>query len=267
MFGGRTHNVIETPAARDWPFEDVWLEVDGEKTHGWWLPVENARGAVLFSHGSGRNLSGYLEDTAFYRELGFSVLLYDYGGYGQSTGAAVGSSLLRGCACDVGTPHPRAQAAAGAHRAGRGLDGRRRDRGPGGAGLPRCCRPREHVYLDTRCAVGHLPLRPRQPDLPHPVPQHRQGGPASNARCSWSTARTTRWSRLRTGCAFSNASPRPRPLWKFTAGIPAQIRLARGLRGHVEDIPRALAPARSRLLTRAASNADPSPRGIFRHQR
>ncbi len=85
-FNGRTTEITQTPESLKWPFEDVWLEVSGEKTHGWWLPLENARGAVLFSHGSGKNISHYLDDAQYFRDDGFSVLLYDYGGYGQSTG-------------------------------------------------------------------------------------------------------------------------------------------------------------------------------------
>jgi uncharacterized protein len=86
MFGRRTSSIVETPAARNWSFEEVWMEVAGERTHGWWLPVTAARGVVLFSHGSGRNISGYLDDVALFHEAGLSVLLYDYGGYGLSTG-------------------------------------------------------------------------------------------------------------------------------------------------------------------------------------
>ena len=86
MFARRTHEIVETPTARGWDFEEVWVDVSGGRTHGWWLPLEGARRAVLFSHGSGRNISGYLEDAALYRAAGLSVLLYDYGGYGLSTG-------------------------------------------------------------------------------------------------------------------------------------------------------------------------------------
>lgn len=87
MFGRRTSAFTEMPSDRGWAYEDVWAALNGETTHGWWLPVENARGAVLFSHGSGRNISGYLQDAEIFRTLGLSVLLYDYGGYGASSGA------------------------------------------------------------------------------------------------------------------------------------------------------------------------------------
>lgn len=83
-----------TPAAEDWRVpahsrtQDVWLtSPDGTKLHAWWLPHDGAKGAVLVSHGNGGNLShrgrlaADLHDT-----LGYSVLMYDYPGYGKSEG-------------------------------------------------------------------------------------------------------------------------------------------------------------------------------------
>ena len=86
MFGRRTTEIVANPSSRNWTYEEVRLDVMGNKTYGWMIPIENARGTVLCSHGSGRNISGYLEDVALFREQGMSVLLYDYGGYGLSTG-------------------------------------------------------------------------------------------------------------------------------------------------------------------------------------
>ena len=75
-----------SPAARNWPFDEVTLPVDGEKTVGWFLPKDGARGTILFSHGNGETVADGLDQAAIFRELGFNVLLYDYGGYGKSTG-------------------------------------------------------------------------------------------------------------------------------------------------------------------------------------
>lgn len=71
-----------------WKYEDVLLDVGTEKTNAWFMPVENARGVVLFSHGNSGALSNWLDAIIPFRDLGFSVLLYDYGGYGKSTGRA-----------------------------------------------------------------------------------------------------------------------------------------------------------------------------------
>jgi uncharacterized protein len=41
---------------------------------------------VLFSHGNAGNIADRLESIGLLRRLGFSVLAYDYGGYGLSSG-------------------------------------------------------------------------------------------------------------------------------------------------------------------------------------
>ena len=81
---GRT--LFASPADYGWEYEDVEASVDGHITHGWWVPAENARGVMLFSHGNGGALSHRLEVVGFWREQGMSVLVYDYGGYGRSAG-------------------------------------------------------------------------------------------------------------------------------------------------------------------------------------
>ncbi|MFA6241217.1 MAG: alpha/beta hydrolase [Candidatus Hydrogenedentales bacterium] len=74
------------PRAKGWNFEDVTVSVGSHTTHGWYLPVENARGAVLFCHGSGGNIATHLEATRLFRSLGCSSLIFDCGGSGKSTG-------------------------------------------------------------------------------------------------------------------------------------------------------------------------------------
>lgn len=70
-----------------WEYEDVRLEVPGGATHGWYNPVENARGTVIMSHGNGENIASSLFTVEMFREIGCNVLTYDYGGYGNSTGS------------------------------------------------------------------------------------------------------------------------------------------------------------------------------------
>lgn len=78
--------IDRTPAAAGLAFEEVVRDVGDYKTHGWYVPLEDHRGVVLFSHGNAGNLSGRIESIQLLRSFGFSVLAYDYGGYGHSTG-------------------------------------------------------------------------------------------------------------------------------------------------------------------------------------
>ncbi len=69
-----------------WTFQDVILDVNGESTHGWYIPVENPRGTVLFSHGNAGTIADRLESIEVFRDLDLNVFIYDYGGYGNSSG-------------------------------------------------------------------------------------------------------------------------------------------------------------------------------------
>ena len=72
----------------NWEYSDVDLAVDGERTHGWFISEPDAKGTILFSHGNGGNIAGRLEHFELFRELGYNVFAYDYGGYGKSSGVA-----------------------------------------------------------------------------------------------------------------------------------------------------------------------------------
>jgi fermentation-respiration switch protein FrsA (DUF1100 family) len=73
---------------RGLPVEDAWFQAaDGIRVHGWYLPKQNARAAVLFCHGNGGNLTHRVDTLAMlHRRVGVSVLIFDYRGYGRSEG-------------------------------------------------------------------------------------------------------------------------------------------------------------------------------------
>lgn len=79
-----------TPEYFKIPFEDVrMLTEDGETVAGWFVPAEKSVSTgktVLFSHGNAGNIGDRLDSLRTFHELGFDVLLYDYRGYGDSTG-------------------------------------------------------------------------------------------------------------------------------------------------------------------------------------
>lgn len=59
---------------------------DGETLHGWWVPASNAKGTVLFFHGNAGNISHRINYLKMFEQLGYNTLLFDYRGYGQSSG-------------------------------------------------------------------------------------------------------------------------------------------------------------------------------------
>jgi uncharacterized protein len=79
--------VLITPAARGYPYEDVVFESrDGLKLTGWYLPASNARFTVLFCHGNAGNLMHVLDAVCLFHEMGLSCFVFDYRGYGHSEG-------------------------------------------------------------------------------------------------------------------------------------------------------------------------------------
>ena len=80
--------IESTPAQVGLTFQDVSLvTADNIKLAAWFVPVEQARGVILFCHGNGGNISHRLDSLLIFHQLGYNVLIFDYRGYGQSEGS------------------------------------------------------------------------------------------------------------------------------------------------------------------------------------
>ena len=76
-----------TPKAYGLDFESVQIATeDGEKLHSWWVPMERPRGTVLLFHGNAGSIAARVDYLLMFHRLGYSTLIIDYRGYGQSTG-------------------------------------------------------------------------------------------------------------------------------------------------------------------------------------
>tara|TARA_R110002072_G_scaffold303099_1_gene493509 strand:- start:240576 stop:241490 length:915 start_codon:yes stop_codon:yes gene_type:complete len=71
-------------------FSDAWMtSKDGTRIHGWFCPNEQPKAVLLYCHGNGGNLAGRESTLRFLqKEMGVSVLIFDYRGYGRSEGKA-----------------------------------------------------------------------------------------------------------------------------------------------------------------------------------
>lgn len=82
-----TRKLVATPEMLGMSFENVSLRTeDNVALHGWFIPVNNARSTLLFFHGNAGNISHRLESIRIFHDLGLSVLIIDYRGYGKSDG-------------------------------------------------------------------------------------------------------------------------------------------------------------------------------------
>lgn len=75
--------------------QQVWLDVSGDRVEAWFLAAEDTAPApaVLFAHGNAELIDHALFDGRGLRELGMSVLLVEYPGYGRSEGRPTRSSI------------------------------------------------------------------------------------------------------------------------------------------------------------------------------
>lgn len=73
------------PVRRAYPID--LTTADGTPVRAWWCPVPGAGGAVLYCHGNAGDLTDRAEPVArVMGELGESVLVFDYPGFGRSGG-------------------------------------------------------------------------------------------------------------------------------------------------------------------------------------
>lgn len=84
-FPGR--EIVQTPQDIGLTYEEVELVTEDRiELYGWFIPAVKARGVLLFCHGNAGNISHRLESIKIFHDLGLSVFIFDYRGYGRSEG-------------------------------------------------------------------------------------------------------------------------------------------------------------------------------------
>ena len=80
-------DVETTPADLGVKFEKVALPMSGGQVAGWWVPAQDPHAAtLLYSHGNAGNIGANAQDVVGFQKAGLNVFIYDYRGYGESTG-------------------------------------------------------------------------------------------------------------------------------------------------------------------------------------
>ncbi len=96
VFWGQSHliyfpnigrEIVADPNQIGLEYESVEIPTSDHQTlHGWFVPAAEAKGTVLFFHGNAGNISHRLDYLSMFNQLGYNTLLFDYRGYGQSSG-------------------------------------------------------------------------------------------------------------------------------------------------------------------------------------
>lgn len=88
--------VHATPRDHGLAYEPLTLLTsDGERLDAWFVPKDQAPASVLILHGNAGNISHRMDTIVMFHRLGYSVLIFDYRGYGRSTGKPSEPGLYR----------------------------------------------------------------------------------------------------------------------------------------------------------------------------
>jgi fermentation-respiration switch protein FrsA (DUF1100 family) len=75
------------PARVGLPYENVIISAGPDTLHGWFVPADSGAPVVLFCHGNAGNIGDRLDVLEQIHDSGLAVFIFDYSGYGQSTGS------------------------------------------------------------------------------------------------------------------------------------------------------------------------------------
>jgi fermentation-respiration switch protein FrsA (DUF1100 family) len=76
-----------TPDELNLGYKEVYFTAaDGERLHGWFFPLKGECPVILFCHGNAGNISHRLENVRLLLREKLQVFLFDYRGYGRSSG-------------------------------------------------------------------------------------------------------------------------------------------------------------------------------------
>ncbi len=87
--------IVAVPSSAPWnmQYREIVMPIRSGQLKGWWIPADPHRvedstssKVILFLGGAAGNKSHYLDRVEGLRQLGFSLLLFDYRGYGESLG-------------------------------------------------------------------------------------------------------------------------------------------------------------------------------------
>lgn len=74
---------------------ESWIDVPGARLSAVQLRLPSPRGVVFFLHGNSGNLTDCLSELDAFREVNFDVVMFDYRGYGKSSGCIASEAQLR----------------------------------------------------------------------------------------------------------------------------------------------------------------------------
>ena len=85
-----------TPKDYQLNYKDIYFNSDdGKRLHGWFFPLNGEYPVILFCHGNAGNISHRLDNVRLLLERKLQVFIFDYRGYGESSGSLSENGVYR----------------------------------------------------------------------------------------------------------------------------------------------------------------------------
>lgn len=109
VWGVLTHlgsRIVFRPHKKRWPlrlpFEEVSFQTPNKRTlTGVYLKAQDKKPTFLFFHGRGGNISHFVSFAHLYAAIGYGIFMFDYEGFGESTGHPSEKALYQDALCAV----------------------------------------------------------------------------------------------------------------------------------------------------------------------
>ncbi len=83
-----SRNIDSTPASAGMKYEDLFLKTtDGLTINAWLVKSSPTAPIVIFAHGNAGTMGQRVMKVKFFHDLGFNIVIFDYRGYGRSSGS------------------------------------------------------------------------------------------------------------------------------------------------------------------------------------
>lgn len=86
------NSLKHNPSQYQLKYQDIWINISekeekNEHLHGWWIPAKETNlPVILYFHHNAINIGANVTQALQFHELGYSVFLFDYRGFGKSEG-------------------------------------------------------------------------------------------------------------------------------------------------------------------------------------
>jgi len=89
-------DMYTTPQSINISYENIDFKTeDGQTINGWFIPSAGAKATILYCPGSRGNLCDQLARIKFFNSMGINLFIFDYRGYGKSSGAPKEAGLYK----------------------------------------------------------------------------------------------------------------------------------------------------------------------------